>query len=110
MASGESLLVVEPGTHLRIDIENNPDVPLIWVYANDAGALARAELTVEAQSFWDAEGKSYDALALLLSWWSFAYTVAIDIKGYKVTEERTESRKWVFNALGRIKAFDINAC
>ncbi|MBA2363612.1 MAG: hypothetical protein H0V86_08795 [Chloroflexia bacterium] len=75
----------------------------------DEGALALAEITVEAESFLDAERKSHDALAFLLSWWSFAYTVAIDIKGYRVTEERTESRKWVFNALGRAKEFNLNA-
>lgn len=109
MASGESLLYVEPGTRLMIDIENNPDVAEIWVHANDEGALALAELAVEAKSFLDAERKSHDALAFLLSWWSFAYTVAIDVKGYKVTEERTESRKWVFNALGRAKEFNLNA-
>ncbi len=109
MASGESLLYVQPGTYLKIDIENNPDVTEVWIYSNDKGALSRTEIAVDADSFLDAERKAHDALAFLLSWWSYTYSVAIDIKGYKVTEEGTESRKWVFNALGRAKEFDINA-
>ncbi len=109
IASGESLLYVRPGTYLKVDIENNPDVQEVWIYSNDNGALSRAQIMVDADSFLDAERKAHDALSFILSWWSYAYSVAIDIKGYKVTEERTESQKWVFNALGRAKAFDVNA-
>ncbi len=108
LRSGESLLMVPRGTKIRLDIENHPDVREMWFLSNTKGELASAEVTVEASTFLEAERKAYDALALQLSWWSYRYSVAMDISGYKVVEEQTDSVKFVFNVLGRVQALNLD--
>jgi len=67
------------------------------------GTLARAQVRVTAANFAEAERFACDLVLANLSWWSYRYDVALDIKGYKLLEEKTEVRRLVFRFLGKSK-------
>ena len=106
MSSGESLLQLPPGVHLKATLSNENDSAEILFRSNSKGQIAFAETRIQAQNFVGAQQIAYDLVAPQLSYWSFLYDVAIDIAGYEVLEEATLSRRYAFGVLGRLKPFD----
>ena len=76
MNSGESLLQISPGVHLKATLSNSTDSAEILFRTNSKGQIAFAETKIQAQSFVEAEQIAYDLVAPQLSYWSFLYDVA----------------------------------
>ncbi len=108
MRSGDSLLRVPPGLHLKVEITNGQDSPEVIFSPNSSGALAQAQIRVKANDFAEAERLACDLVLPILSWWSYSYDAALDVGGYEVLEENTDVRRWVFGCVGKSKAFDPN--
>lgn len=106
MKSGESLLQTAPGINLKVEVSNDTTTVEILFMSNSQGQIATAQTRVQAQNFAEAEQIAYDLVAAQLSYWSFAYDVAIDIAGSEVVEEMVESTRYSFGILGKIKPFD----
>lgn len=106
METGDSLLFVGQGENLRADVWNDTEKAEIWFNSNAQGRIATAEIRVEANSFVEAERYAYDLVIPQLSYWSYLYNVAVDIGGYKVLEEETDSIKFSFAMLGAVKPFN----
>jgi hypothetical protein len=73
--------------------------------SNTDGALSTIQIRVQAQNFFSAKGFAYDLIAPCLSWWSYKYDVALDVKGYEVVEEATGSKWYSLGILGEAKDF-----
>jgi hypothetical protein len=73
--------------------------------SNTGGALSTIQIKVQAQNFFSAKGFAYDLVASCLSWWSYKYDVALDVKGYEVVEEATGSKWYSLGVLGEAKDF-----
>lgn len=106
MNQGESLLQTPPGLHLKATLSNENGSAEIIFRSNSKAQIATAQMRIQAKSFVEAEQVAYDFVAPQLSYWSYLYDVAIDITGYEVLEEKTESTKYSFGVLGRVKAFN----
>lgn len=107
LASGHSNVIVPVDIdNLKVTIynESGERVEIIF-YHNEEGALTQARLRLEEQSFNDAESIAYDLVMPLLSSWSYHLDVALDVAGYRITEESTQSFRVVLGVVGKAKGF-----
>jgi hypothetical protein len=104
MQSGESLLQVPMHTPLAIILSNDTWRAEVSFPINKQGTIANAVMRVNAQSFNDAERTAYDLVSPQLSYWSYLYDVPIDVAGYELYEERTDTRMYFFGSImGKVK-------
>lgn len=107
LASGHSNVIIPANIgDLKATLydDNGENVEII-IYHDQEGALTQARLRLEAQSFDDAEHVAYDLVMPLLSSWSYHLDVALDVAGYKITEETTQSFRIVLGVVGKAKSF-----
>jgi len=109
MKSGDSLLRVTPGVKfLKSSIFNEVESVEILYSTNSNNRISGAQMRIDAQDFLDAERFAYDLIMPQISFWSFSYNISIDLAGYEVIEENTQSKKYNFGALGKIRLFNDN--
>jgi hypothetical protein len=106
MQSGDSLLFIGVGRELHGAPIGSEGRGNIVFSANAHGRLATARIRIQAKNFVEAERTAFDIISRELSYWSFIYDVAIDIGGWRVTEERTGCAKFAFGSVGKVQAFD----
>jgi len=75
---------------------------------NSDRRLSTATMRIQANSLVAAEEAAYDMTAGFLSYLSYTSDVAIEITGYEIVEESTDTRKAVFGMLGKTKIFAID--
>lgn len=73
MNSGESLLALPIGTHLKAQLWNDKEKVEILFRSNQQGLLSSARLRLTAQTFETAEQTAYDLVMPQLSYWSFVF-------------------------------------
>lgn len=108
MQAGNSLLRAPSTgiTGVKVSATNETDHTDIVFSVNADGALARAQMRVQADSFLAAQAFTYDMVMPVLSWWSFRYDVAIDVAACELVEERTDIQKWIVGVIGKAKVLD----
>ncbi len=97
IASGESQIAVA-GPIIRL--QGSADIRDAQVFARSDGVITHAELRINASRFEDAADRSEQFVSLALSTLSVFSGQPIDIKFSVITEELTESRLFVYTALG----------
>jgi hypothetical protein len=106
MQSGDSLLFIGVGREVRgAPVEPEGRGQIVFS-ANIHGRLATARMRIQAENFVEAERTAFDTISRELNYWSFIYDTAIDIRGWRVIEERTDCAKFAFGSVGKVKAFD----
>lgn len=109
LEKGNSLLIVpSPVAQLKATIFNDHQSQEAIFFPNAQGALAKVQMRLFAASFIDAEREAFDLVMANLSWWSYHHDVALDIAGYHVLEEQTQSHRVVVGLVGKTKAWDVN--
>jgi len=106
MQAGTSLLQVKPGTVLKLSIFNENDNAEILFFSNSSGLISQAEMRIDASNFKEAEKVSHDLIMQQLSYWSYLYDISLDIAGCELIEEKTESKRYHFGVVGKIKPFN----
>ncbi|MHB1357436.1 MAG: methylamine utilization protein MauJ, partial [Anaerolineae bacterium] len=99
MQSGESLLQYPANQQLVVPFTNENGKANIVFSSNKQGVIANAQMRTEAQDFENAERIANDLVAPLVSYWSYFYDVPMDIAGYEVVEERTDTRRYSFGII-----------
>jgi hypothetical protein len=66
------------------------------------------QIRLSAASFTDAEREAFDLIMANLSWWSYHHDVALDVAGYHVCEEQTQSSRRAIGLNGKTTAWDVN--
>jgi hypothetical protein len=97
LTSGESQIAV---AHSTIRLQGSADIQDAQLFARSDGVITHAELRINASRFEDAADRSQQFLDLALSTLSFFSGLPIDIKVLVVTEELTESRLFIYTAVG----------
>jgi hypothetical protein len=104
--SGESLIeipdIISLLTITSIDVAAPGEA---FLSTNQQHRLSKAVLYFDAADFLDAERKAHEMVHPFLSWWSFKYDVAIDMKGYEAREENTGVVKYSLGFEGKVKTF-----
>ncbi len=59
-------------------------------------------------SFEHVEDKAYNLIMPILSYWSYKYNVAVDIAGYEVLHECSQTRKTSMAILGQTRYLDVD--
>ncbi len=106
MQSGDSLLFIGKG-HLKVNANLDDQTILFNIFPNSDGRLAKIKTSVFADSFIDAEKRAYDSTIPFLNHLSFVYDTGLNISGFEITEELTQSQKWSFEIMGQYKAMDL---
>ena len=105
MLSGESNILAE--TDFQIETKNETGTWVLDFTCNKRNQVSTVSARVHAQNFEDAERWAYNNITPLLSFWSYQYDVGIDIAGYEVLEEITQTQKWVFGVVGKRRTLDL---
>jgi hypothetical protein len=106
MKSGDSLLEVSPKvSFLKLSVFNDESSAEILFLCNLNHRISGAQIRIDAPNFFTAEKIAYDLVMPQLSYWSFIYNISIDVAGYEIIEEKTQSKKYNFGALGQVKRF-----
>ena len=107
MQTGNSLLLVSQNTsYINVSISDGNDNAEILFGCNSSKQISNAQMRIDAPNFVTAERIAYDHIMQQLSFWSYLYDVSIDIAGYEIIEEKTESRKYNFGVVGKFKNFN----
>src|SRR5438876_6796317 len=101
--SGSSLLQLPPrADQVRILVDRGNGVGQEFTASKNAsGLLSKIVVSVDADTFVEAEQQAHDLVAPMLSWWSFRYNVAIDLRGWIVREAATGAVRVDVGVLGR---------
>ena len=106
--SGDSLLELPKQIVAYIaQIKVGEETISVTLEPNADGRMARVKLRTEASNFEDAQRRGYNLASSFLSYLSFHYAVAIDIVGYEVTEERTDTLLWSMGLIGNSRLATI---
>lgn len=97
LASGESQISVP---HSIIRLQSPAGIQDAQIFPRADGVITHAELRIDASSFEDAADRSQQFLNLALSTLSLFSGQPIDIKLLVITEELTESRLFMYTAVG----------
>lgn len=109
LEKGNSLLAVpSPVAQIKVTIFNDHESQDMICFPNAQGALAKVQMRLSATSFTDAGRQAFDLAMANLSWWSYHHDVALDIAGYHILEEQTQSHRVVVGLVGKTKAWDGN--
>ncbi len=109
LEKGNSLLVVpSPVAQVKARISNEHQSHEVMFSVNTQGALAKVQMRLFAENILEALKGTFDLVTANLSWWSYHHDVALDIAGYHVLEEQTQSYKLVVGLIGKTKAMDVN--
>jgi len=107
---GDSLLLFPNKVEtfeVRFD-ERGSTIGHIMLGHNSDRRLSTATMRIQANSLIKAEETAYDMTAGFLSYLSYDSDVAVEITGYEIVEESTDTRKAVFGMLGKMKIFTID--
>lgn len=109
LEKGNSLLIVpSPVAQVKARIFNEHQSQEVIFFPNAQGALAKVQMRLFTASFIGAEKEAFDLIMANLSWWSYHHDVALDIAGYHVLEEQTQSHRVVVGLIGKTRAMDVN--
>lgn len=109
LEKGNSLLVAPPPVaQIKASIFNEHQSHEVVFFVNTQGALTKVQIRLLAANFLEAEKEAFDLIMANLSWWSYHHDVALDIAGYHMIEEQTQSHKLVVGLIGKTKALDGN--
>jgi len=103
--TGKSLLHLPFGEQLIVKIEHETESVDIMFRSNKDNLLSDALLRVQCDSFEVAQRFAHERISMILSHWSFLFDVAIDIAGYKIKEEATQTVKFSLGFVGKVKVF-----
>lgn len=106
---GDSLLIVpSPVAQIKATMFNDHQSQEVIFFLNAQGALAKGQMRLYSANFIGAEREAFDLIMASLSWWSYHHDVALDIAGYHVLEEQTQSHRVVVGLVGKTKIWDMN--
>lgn len=88
MTSGESLLALPVGVHLKAQMWNESESVEILFMSNKRGLLSTAQLRLSAATFEAAEQVGYDLVMPQLSYWSYLFDVAIDMADMRLLKRK----------------------
>lgn len=97
LGSGESQIAV---AHPTIRLQGSADIQDAQILARADGVITHAELRINASCFEDAANRSQRTLNLALSTLSLISGQPVDVKLLVITEELTESRLFLYTAIG----------
>ncbi len=107
MKSGDSLIQLSPqAPFLKSTVFNDDESAEILFLSNSKHRISCAQMRINAPDFISAEAYAYNLIMPQLSYWSFIFNVSLDIAGYEVIEENTQSKKYNFGILGKVKPFN----
>lgn len=107
LESGESLLVEPRKRIVGATLINNREKVDVFFAPNADGVFARAQVTVNAETFQTARNTAIDLVMPILSSWSFVYDVALDVVGHAIVEEATGTINFSFGVVGQKKVFEL---
>lgn len=109
MRSGDSLLVVAPGTaELQFDFQHETGPYRVRAKVNESHRLATMELELDSANLREAEIAAWNVTMPLMSTLAFVNSVPVEFSGYEVLELQTNVRVYAFGMIGEERALDFS--
>jgi len=105
--TGDSLLFLPDGIRdIRIQVSARQGFAEIVLLKNKRGAISKAITRIHADNFEDAASKAHEIVVPTLSQLSFRFDIALDLIGFEILEEKTQTTFYSYGVLGKAKLFN----